>query len=91
MSKLGALVAGILSLCVMSVAIYLWYSIGNVDMSTGGYLALIGGGLATFGLGAGLMALVFYSNRKGFDERAGGAVSRPTSDTPSVENDHRAG
>jgi hypothetical protein len=40
-------------------------------MSVTGYLALIGGGVATLGLGVGLMALMFYSHRAGFDEAAG--------------------
>jgi hypothetical protein len=79
MSKAGALVAGILSLSMVAVAVYLWVSLGDVDVTPGGYLALIGGGVATLGLGVGLMALVFYSNREGFDERAG---APPTRDEP---------
>ena len=71
MSRIGAIVAGILSLSMVALAVYLWHSLSDVDMSTSGYLAMIFGGLATAGLGAGLMGLVFYSNRSGFDERAG--------------------
>jgi hypothetical protein len=71
MSKLGVLVAGLLSLSAIAVAVYAWISMGEVTMTTGGYIALIAGGVATLGLGIGLMALVFYSNRHGFDERAG--------------------
>jgi hypothetical protein len=71
MSKLGALVAGLMALSVMAVAVYLWLSLGDVEMGFAGWLAMIAGGLATLGLGVGLMALVFYSNRKGFDDRAG--------------------
>ena len=37
-------------------------------------------GSACFGLGVGLMTLVFYSDRKGFDERAGNS---PLSDGPT--------
>ena len=70
-SKLGLLVASVLSLSLLSVAVYLWVSLGDVEMTTSGYLALVAGGVATIGLGVGLMSLVFYSNRKGFDERAG--------------------
>jgi hypothetical protein len=91
MSKLGVLVAGTLSLCVIAVAVYLWLSLGDVDMSFAGYLALIAGGLATFGLGVGLMGLVFYSNRKGFDERAGGIARQAPLDAPPVETDRRDG
>jgi hypothetical protein len=75
-SKLGLLVASVLSLSLLSVAVYLWLSLGDVEMTTSGYLALVAGGVATIGLGVGLMSLVFYSNRKGFDERAG-APLRP--------------
>ena len=75
-SKLGLLVAAVMSLSLMAVAVYLWLSLGDVDMSVGGYLAMIFGGLATLGLGVGLMSLVFYSNRKGFDERAGAPPGR---------------
>jgi hypothetical protein len=67
----GAAVAGVLSLSMAAVAVYLWLSLGDVTMSGGGYMAMIFGGLATLGLGVGLMSLVFYSNRKGFDARAG--------------------
>jgi hypothetical protein len=49
-------------------------------MSLAGYLSLVLGGLATLALGMGLMALVFYSNREGFDDRAG---ARP------VDEEHR--
>ena len=75
-SKLGLFVAALLSTSLLAVAVYLWLSLGDVAMTPSGYLALIGGGIATIGLGVGLMALVFYSNRKGFDERAG-APPRP--------------
>src|SRR5665213_3035101 len=70
MSKLGILVAAVLALAASSVAVWAWISLGEVTMSTGGYLALVLGGIATMGLGVGLMALVFYSNRKGYDEAA---------------------
>jgi hypothetical protein len=75
-SKLGILVAGLLSLSMVAVAVYLWISLGDVMVGPAGYIALIGGGLATFALGGGLMALVFYSNRHGYDERAGAPADR---------------
>jgi hypothetical protein len=40
------------------------------QMSTAGYVAMALGILATLGLGVGLMALVFYSNREGHDRDA---------------------
>ena len=76
MSKLGAVVAGLMALSVLAVAVYLWLSLGDVEMGVAGWLAMIAGGLGTLGLGVGLMALVFYSHRKGFDDRAGASRSR---------------
>ncbi len=78
-SRFGLMVAGFLAVSMFAVAVYLWMSLGDVDMKPAGYVALVGGGLATLGLGVGLMALVFYSNRNGFDDRAG---SSPLSDKP---------
>jgi hypothetical protein len=71
MSKVGILVAAVLSLSVIAIAAYLWMSLGDVEVGLAGYIALIAGGLGTLGLGAGLMALVFYSHHAGFDDRAG--------------------
>jgi hypothetical protein len=72
MNKLGIIVAAISALAAASIGIWAWISLGQVDISTGGYLALVFGALFTFGLGGGLMALLFYSSRNGFDEAAGG-------------------
>lgn len=76
MSTLGVIVAGLLSLSVIAVAVYLWISLGDVAMGFAGYFALIAGGLAALSLGVGLMSLVYYSHRKGFDERAGASPVR---------------
>jgi len=72
MSKLGIAVAAILGLAAASIGIWAWVSLGQVDISTGGYVALVLGAVVTLGVGGGLMSLVFYSSRKGFDEAAGG-------------------
>ena len=48
-------------------AIYAWTSI-DVQMPTSGYVALFAGTFFSLLVGCGLMALVFYSNRKGYDE-----------------------
>jgi hypothetical protein len=60
------------------VALWAWQEIGEVEMSGHGVAALALGAVVTFALGAGLMALVFFSNRRGFDDRA----HRPD-DTPA--------
>jgi hypothetical protein len=52
------------------VALWAWQELGEVKMSTHGLAALALGAVVTFLLGAGLMALVFFSNRRGYDDRA---------------------
>jgi hypothetical protein len=60
---------GLLALSA-GVALWAWRELGEVEMSAHGLAALALGALLTFALGAGLMALVFFSNRRGYDERA---------------------
>jgi TRAP-type C4-dicarboxylate transport system permease small subunit len=51
------------------------------EMSAAGWAAAIIGAVLTIGLGAGLMGLVFYSARRGYDDRADEAtrgITRPT-------------
>ncbi len=40
-------------------------------MSAVGWGAMVLGMVVTLGLGIGLMALVFFSNRRGYDDQAG--------------------
>ncbi len=71
----GLSVAGWLAIGVLAgfLAVSIWYGIagwralGDVEMSTFGWIALVGGSLITIAVGAGLMALVFYSSRNGMD------------------------
>ena len=52
------------------VTLWAWREIGEVDIGRHGLIALgLGAGL-TFLVGAGLMALMFLSSRRGYDERA---------------------
>jgi hypothetical protein len=60
------------------VALWAWQELGEVEMSAHGLAALALGAVLTFALGAGLMALVFFSNRRGYDERA----HRPDAEPP---------
>jgi hypothetical protein len=57
-----------------------WTSIEGDPMPVEGYYAMIGGVLFSVVVGCGLMALVFYSSRLGYDEAAGGDTP---SDTPN--------
>jgi len=48
-------------------AVKVWTSMAGVHMSGWGWMFLILGIVVTIGLGAGLMALVFYSSRHDMD------------------------
>ena len=62
---LGVLI-GFLALAIW-YGIYTWGVLGDVRMSAFGWYALVAGSLITIGVGGGLMALIFYSNRNNFD------------------------
>ncbi len=51
----------------MYVAYEIWMSIDDVEISLHGKIAMAFGIIFTFLLGTGLMFLVFYSSRKGYD------------------------
>jgi NADH:ubiquinone oxidoreductase subunit 5 (subunit L)/multisubunit Na+/H+ antiporter MnhA subunit len=67
------------------VAFWAWSEIGEVAIGWHGLIALGLGAVFTFLLGAGLMALMFHSSRRGYDERAHEADRTPTtrSDRPT--------
>ena len=56
---------------VIVVMASVWTGLGDTGMSAGGWIALVLGVVATLALGIGLMALVFISSRRGFDEPDG--------------------
>jgi hypothetical protein len=49
-------------------SVWVWTSVGNVAISGHGYAAIVLMIVVTLAVGCGLMALVFYSSRKGYDE-----------------------
>jgi hypothetical protein len=51
----------------IAYAIYGWNKLGAVGIPVTGWIFLLGGVVLTVGLGGGLMALLFYSSRKGRD------------------------
>ncbi len=59
------------------VAGLLWWRLEDVDIGLHGALALGFGAVLSLGLGGGLMALVFYSNRHGYDDAQHGHLDRP--------------
>jgi hypothetical protein len=52
------------------VGLWAWQEIGEVEIGRHGLIALGLGVGASFALGAGLMALLFFSARRGYDDRA---------------------
>lgn len=70
LSSAGWLAIGVL-FGFLAVAVWYgitgWRALGDVQMSTFGWIALSVGSLITVGVGAGLMALVFYSSRHDMD------------------------
>ena len=74
MSK-GALFIVIVLVAILAAVLYstanIWLSIGGGSgMNGNGVAALVIGGIGTLVLGAGLMALVFFSSRRGYDDAA---------------------
>jgi hypothetical protein len=56
-------------LVATGVVIYLGWTLGNgTDVPTSGYAAMALGVIFSLAVGFGLMALLFYSSRKGYDE-----------------------
>jgi multisubunit Na+/H+ antiporter MnhB subunit len=64
-------------LALVAIGIYTWRSLGPTQMDANGYIALILGVLGTVGLGVGLMALLFFSHRYGYDDEVGGRAGPP--------------
>jgi hypothetical protein len=53
-----------------------WERLGGDAIPFYGYVAIAGGVLFSLLLGGGLMALVFYSSRHGYDDLSGGDSDR---------------
>jgi len=70
----AALLAGVLG-AILAVAVVMavdvWSGAGDTGMSVHGYIAMGLGAVVTLLLGGGLMALLFFSNRRGYDDAAG--------------------
>ena len=69
----------------IAVAVWSWNEIGDVAISWQGTMAMLIGVSATFLLGAGLMTLVFFSNRCGYDERSHDAVETASPEGSSAK------
>lgn len=64
------LIASLLAMLVGAIAfaVITWTDLSGVSMSIHGWIALIGGAVLSLLVGGGLMTLVFYSARRGYDD-----------------------
>lgn len=76
MNRLGVLTAVGLGLAILAVAIYGWLETADMALDAAAYIPLALGIVATVALGALLVGLMLYSNRHGYDDRAGERFSR---------------
>lgn len=85
------LIASLLGLLAVAIVatVYLWIDFGDTEISTAGMIAMIAGVLVAFLLGAGLMALVFISNRRGWDDHHGPDPGRPGATPADDDTDKR--
>ena len=76
----------LLALLVAAGAIaYFGWTISNADVPISGYVAMALGVIFSLTFGIGLMTLVFYSSRKGYDEPA--VLVLDSSDAEEVKAD----
>jgi hypothetical protein len=81
-SKVLAIAAAVLLVgLIVAVTIPMWMIAAGIGMTGGGYAALIAMVVLCFAVGGGLMFLIFFSARKGYDE----AAYRATSDEVVAE------
>lgn len=67
-STIAIVIAALIVAIVVVISVGNWNFIGNSGIDLNGWIALILGVIATLAVGIGLMALVFISNRRGYDE-----------------------
>jgi hypothetical protein len=67
-SWVAVVIAAAVVLVIGTVIAVLWTNIGESEISGAGWLAMTLGVIVTLALGVGLMGLVFFSNRRGYDE-----------------------
>jgi hypothetical protein len=84
MNRLGtfALIAVLLGLLAAAIllAVYTWMSVDAPPMPAIGYVAMALGIIFSLALGCGLMALLFYSSRHGYDDIGYDKPYRPDHD-----------
>jgi hypothetical protein len=76
MRVLLLLLLGLLLAASLYYAHGLWFALDAPDMPATLYVAMGLGIVFSIAVGAGLMALMFYSSRRGYDDRASGGDHR---------------
>jgi hypothetical protein len=72
MARFVVLLSAVLAaIAIGIVAYFVWDNADDETVSIHAYIALALGVVLTLGVGGGLMALVFFSARQGYDERVG--------------------
>ena len=70
-------------LAIGVVIVAFWTSLGDSDISPAGWVAMGFGIILTLAVGVGLMALVFISSRRGYDELGRGSnAAQPQNSGP---------
>ena len=67
-TRIAVALATIVVVGVLAVVASLWAALGDTEISAAGWAAMVLGVLVALALGIGLMALVFFSSRHGYDE-----------------------
>jgi hypothetical protein len=75
-----------LLLVAVVVVAYLGWTSTDASVPTAGYVAMAFGAIFSLLVGVGLMALVFYSSRKGYDEPAV-LIEEPGEDLAKIQTD----
>ncbi len=85
MAKLGSIALVLVLLALLAAALWLavdtWISTAASPMPASGYIFMVLGVVLSLAVGFGLMALVFYSSRHGYDDKAAD-FSRLSDDDP---------
>jgi hypothetical protein len=60
--------AVVVMVIIVTVSVFNWRAVGGASIDLNGWIALILGVLVTTAIGISLMALIFISNRRGYDD-----------------------
>lgn len=78
MRRFLPILAALAAMLAIAIALSyeVWTTVGDAGMTGNGVTALVLGVIGSLILGGGLMALVFFSSRRGYDDAADLAVGK---------------